>query len=179
MSTKASHPPMDERHLVTLITDGDTGLLNGAYFRLRLDEEFKKSWRFQWGYSLLLVEVDGLAAIEKAEGRNAADATVLDIAGEILTASRDVDLSARLARQRFAMLLPGTGTDGAVTMVRRVMQAVLEKVEDRVSLAVGISTCPQDKLASPDEFLARAEQALHMARSQGANQVVTWNAPAR
>jgi diguanylate cyclase (GGDEF)-like protein len=170
---------MDERQLVTLITDSETGLLNEAYFRLRLEEEFKKSWRFQWGYSLLLVDVDGLPDIERARGRSAADATVLDIAGEVLTASRDVDLAARLGRQRFAMLLPGTGADGAVTMVRRVMQAVLEKVADQVSLSVGISAAPQDKLASPDEFFARAEQALHMARTQGRNQVVTWNAPAR
>ncbi len=170
---------MDEHELVTLITDSETGLLNEAYFRLRLEEEFKKSWRFQWSYSLLLVDVDGLAAVEQADGRTAADALVLDIAGEILTASRDVDLAARLSRNRFAMLLPGTGSDGAVTMVRRVLQAVLEKVEERVSLAVGISAAPQDKLASPDEFFARAEQALNMARSQGSNQVVTRNAPAR
>ena len=170
---------MDEHELVTLITDSETGLLNEAYFGLRVEEEFKKSWRFQWSYSLLLVDVNGLAEVESSEGRAAADALILDIAGEILTASRDVDLAARLSRNRFAMLLPGTPTEGAVTMVRRVLQGVLEKVEERVNLAVGISTSPQDKLASPDEFFARAEQALNMARSQGSNQVVTWNAPAR
>ena len=170
---------MDERQLVTLITDNETGLLNGAYFQLRLEEEFKKSWRFQWSYSLVLIDIEGLDAVEKREGAGAAESTVLDIAGELLTASRDVDLSARLGRSRFAALLPGTGTEGAITMVRRVLHSVLEKVEDRVTLAVGLSTAPQDKLVSPDEFFARAEQAVHMARSQGTNQVVTWNAPAR
>ena len=179
MSPRTSPQPMDENELVTLITDSETGLLNEAYFRLRMEEEFKKSWRFQWSYSLLLIEVVGLTDVEQADGRAAADALVLDIAGEILTASRDVDLAARLSRHRFAMLLPGTASEGAVIMVRRVLQAVLEKVEERVGLSVGISAAPQDKLASPDEFFARAEQALNMARSQGSNQVVTWNAPAR
>ena len=170
---------MDERQLVTLITDNETGLLNDAYFRLRLEEEFKKSWRFQWSYSLVLVDIEGLDTIEQTDGMSAADSMILDIAGELLTASRDVDLSARLGRSRFAALLPGTNTEGAITMVRRVLHGVLQKVEERVGLAVGISTAPQDKLVSPDEFFARAEQALHMARAQGANQVVTWNAPAR
>ncbi|HEX5010962.1 MAG TPA: GGDEF domain-containing protein [Planctomycetota bacterium] len=179
MSPRTSPQPMDERQLVTLITDNETGLLNDAYFRLRLEEEFKKSWRFQWSYSLVLVDIEGLDSIEQTEGTSAADSTILDIAGELLTASRDVDLSARLGRSRFAALLPGTGTEGAVTMVRRVLHGVLQKVEERVGLAVGISTAPQDKLASPDEFFARAEQALHMAHAQGSNQVVTWNAPAR
>jgi len=177
--TTRTQPPMDERQLVSLITDGQTGLLNGTYFHLRMEEEFKKSWRFQWPCSLVIFEVDGLEAIESGEGARAAEATVLDIAGEVLTASRDVDLAARLGRSRFATLLPGTPSEGALVMVQRVLTAVLEKVENRVSLSVGISAAPQDKLASPDEFVARAEQALQLARSQGSNQVVTWNARSR
>jgi diguanylate cyclase (GGDEF)-like protein len=177
--TTRTQPPMDERKLVALITDGQTGLLNATYFHLRMEEEFKKSWRFQWPCSLVLFDVDGLDQIEANGGPRAADATVLDIAGEVLTASRDVDLSARLGRARFAAFLPGTPSEGALTMVQRVLQAVLAKVEDRVSLSVGISAAPQDKLASADEFIARAEQALQTARSHGSNQVVTWNAPAR
>jgi diguanylate cyclase (GGDEF)-like protein len=174
--TTRTQPPMDERQLVALITDGQTGLLNATYFGLRMEEEFKKSWRFQWPCALVLFEVDGLDAVESEDGVRAADALVLDIAGEILTASRDVDLSARLGRARFAAFLPGTPASGAVTMVQRVLQGVLAKVEDRVSVSVGISAAPQEKLASADEFMARAEQAMNVARGQGNNQVVTWNA---
>ena len=170
---------MDERQLVALITDGQTGLLNATYFQLRMEEEFKKSWRFQWPCSLVLFEVDGLEEVEATDGVRAADSLVLDIAGEVLTASRDVDLSARLGRARFASFLPGTPASGAVTMVQRVLQNVLAKVEDRVSVSVGISAAPQEKLASADEFLARAEQAMNVARNQGSNQVVTWNARSR
>ena len=167
---------MDESRLVTLITDGETGLLNETYFRLRLEEEFKKSWRFGWTLSLVLIEIEGLREVEKAGGRAAADALVLDVAGDVLTASRDVDLSARLGRSRFAMLLPGTPAEGARTMVQRVMSAILDRLGAGVSLSVGLTCAPQDKLGSPDEFLARAETALAAARGQGTNQVVTWNA---
>jgi hypothetical protein len=39
-----------------------------------------------------------------------------------------------------------------------------------------MSEAPQDQLSATDEFLGRAETALGTARSQGSNQVVTWNA---
>jgi len=178
MTTRTT-PPMDERQLVALITDGQTGLLNATYFHLRMEEEFKKSWRFQWSYALLLIEVQGLEALERRESRAAADALVLDIAGEVLTASRDVDLSARLSRNRFAMLLPGTPAAGARTMVQRIMSQVLDQCGEGISLSVGLTEAPQEGLTTVDEFMTRSEAALSLARSQGANQIVTWNAQAR
>ena len=174
MST-APHAPMNTNRILEAITDSQTGLLDEAFFQLRLEEEFKKSWRFNWTYSLILIRVDGLEELEARQGRLAAEALVLDIAGEILTASRDVDLSARLHGNRFAMLLPGTGAEGARTMIQRVMTAALEKVEQRVSLSVGLTEAPQEQLATCEEFTARARTALDLARQQGPNQVVTWN----
>lgn len=175
--TPQPHAPMNENRILQAITDSRTGLLNETYFELRLEEEFKKSWRFRWTCSLILVAVEGLEALEAAEGRLAAEALLLDIAGEILTASRDVDLSARLDNGQFGMLLPGTDAAGARTMIQRVMTAALEKVEGRVSLSVGLTEAPQQELSTCDEFLARARTALDTARRQGANQVVTWNSP--
>jgi diguanylate cyclase (GGDEF)-like protein len=162
---------MDENEIVSSITDSETGLLNEAFFRLRLDEEFKKSWRYGWVCTLVVIDVHGLAGIEEQEGRPAADSLMLDVAGEVLTASRDVDLAARMGRNRFAMFLPGTPADGARTMVQRVMTGVLERVEQRVSLSVGLTEAPQDQLSTTDEFLARAQVALDTAREQ----VTTWN----
>jgi diguanylate cyclase (GGDEF)-like protein len=179
MPTIPQNPSMDENRLIASLTDSETGLLNARFFQLRLEEEFKKSWRFSWSYSLLFLEAEGLAGLEQTAGRSAADAAVLDIAGEILTASRDVDLAARISRARFAMLLPGTPAEGALVMVQRVMNEALAKLGGRLSLAVGISAAPQEGLSSVDDFLGRADAALQLARSQGRNQVVTWNARSR
>jgi diguanylate cyclase (GGDEF)-like protein len=178
MSTSTPRQPMNEENIVNLLTDEETGLLNEAYFRLRLDEEFKKSWRYSWTCTLVLIEVEGLAEIESSGGRDAAQAVMVEIAGEVLTASRDVDLAARLGRTRFAMLLPGTAADGARIMVQRVMTGVLERVRERVGLSVGLTQAPQPQLAETDEFVARATRALDTARDQGRNQIVTWNANA-
>jgi diguanylate cyclase (GGDEF)-like protein len=169
---------MNVSRILESITDSRTGLLNETYFQLRLEEEFKKSWRFRWTCSLILVAVEGLEELEAAEGRLAAEALLLDIAGEVLTASRDVDLSARLDDGCFGMLLPGTDAAGARTMIQRVMTAALDKVERRVSLSVGLTEGPQPDLSTCEDFLARARTALDTARRQGVNQVVTWNSRA-
>jgi diguanylate cyclase (GGDEF)-like protein len=168
---------MDERQLIDVITDSETGLLNGTFFRLRMEEEFKKSGRFGWTYTLLVIDVDGLDTIERDKGHAALETAVLDIAGEILTASRDVDLSGRLASNRFAMLLPGTPAEGARTMVQRVMVDVLDKVGPAIRLAVGLSEAPQEKLGSADAFMAHAAKGCEIARGQGDNQIATWDAP--
>lgn len=169
---------MNENRILESITDSQTGLLNETFFNLRLEEEFKKSWRFSWTCSLLLIRIEGLEELQAREGRLAAEALVLDIAGEILTASRDIDLAARLSGGRFGMLLPGTASDGARTMIQRVMTAALEKVEQRISLSVGLTESPGEQLGTCEEFLARATTALETAHEQGANKIVTWNTKA-
>jgi diguanylate cyclase (GGDEF)-like protein len=170
--------PTDETRILESITDSRTGLLNEAYFNLRLEEEFKKSWRFRWTCTLLYVRIEGLAELEASEGRLAAEALLLDIAGEVLTASRDIDLAARLSGGRFAMLLPGTDAAGARSMIQRVMAAALEKVEQRVSLSVGLTESPAEDLGTCEEFVARALTALDTAHEQGCNKIVTWNTKA-
>jgi len=165
---------MSQRELVSLLSDDETGLLNGAYFRLRADEEFKKACRFGWPVTLLVLDVDGLSA-ETRRRR----AGLLDIAGVVLTNSRDVDLSARVADARFAMLLPGTALDGARVMVERVLGDLIERGEGRLVVHVGLTDAPRDGLQTSDEWYARAETAVGMARASGANQLVTWTAPAQ
>ena len=51
---------MDQAELVNLVTDPRTGLFTNAYFQLRVDEEFKRSMRYGWSYSLVLMDVHGL-----------------------------------------------------------------------------------------------------------------------
>ena len=168
---------MDQTELVSLITDPDTTLLTEAYFRFRIDEEFKKSRRFGWPLSLVLIEVDGLDDVEAAQGGDGLATALLNISGTILTASRDVDLSARLGASRFGMLLPGTGADGAETMVQRVMSTILEASGGALHLSVGVTDGPREGLEKADEFVARAVKAVDVAKGQGADQLVSWTGP--
>lgn len=168
---------MDQSQLVNLITDPDTGLFTNAFFQLRVDEEFKRSMRYGWSYSLVLMDVHGLDAIAADGGDAAVCGAWLQIANGILLNSRDVDLPARVGACRVALLLPGTELEGAEIMVQRVMGDVLGEGPEGLSLDVGMTEIPRADVGTCDEFIARAEKALEVAASQGSNQLVAWTAP--
>jgi len=169
---------LDPQGFVEILTDRKTSLLQKDYFLMRLEEEFKKSWRYGWTYTLIVFEAPGLGALRASEGDLAADSLELDIAGEILSASRDIDLSTRCEDGRFMVMLPGCDSEGAMAFGKRVLQGSLpERLQGRSSLLAGGTVTPQAGLDQMDELLARAETALTHARSLATDQLVLWNDP--
>ena len=171
--------PMDHQRLVDFLTDDETSLLGREYFQLRLEEEFKKSWRHGWSLSLILVEIDGLHDIRENEGQAAYKQAVLNISGELLSASRDTDLSTRLDEKRFAVLLPGTDEVGSHAFVDRVLRSIIDGAFGQLTMAIGGTAAPQEALTSVDEFIARAATGIDLARGKGNNEFVFWSAPSR
>ena len=171
--------PMDHQRLVDFLTDDETSLLGKQYFLMRLEEEFKKSWRHGWSLSLIVVEIEGLEAIRENDGEHAYKQAVLGISGELLSASRDTDLSSRLDTKRFAVVLPGTDEVGAHAFVDRVLRNIIEGAFGQLTMAIGGTAAPQEGLTSTDEFIARAATGVDLARGKGTNEFVFWSAPSR
>ena len=171
--------PMDQQRLVDFLTDTETSLLGRDYFLLRLEEEFKKSWRYRWPLALVVAEVDGFDVIRSEDGERGMRQTLLDISGELLSASRDTDLSSRIAENRFALLLPGTDAVGASAFVERVLRNVAEGSFGRLVLHIGSASAPQDDMGTADEFMARAVTGAREARARGRNLHVNWDQPSR
>jgi len=169
---------MDTSRLVDFLSDPETGLHTPEYFGLRLPEEFEKARRYGWVSSLLVLDIHGLDALLEREGLAAVASLWLDIGSAILTNSRVGDLPARLNGDRLGVLLAGTEVEGARTMVQRVMSEVVERLPEGVSLGAGLSEMPRAGLDSFEDLLARACRGVEIAASQGANQLVTWTAPA-
>ncbi|MFT7464513.1 MAG: two-component system cell cycle response regulator [Pseudohongiellaceae bacterium] len=167
---------LDAQSLVEILTDDATSLLNHEFFQMRLEEEFKKSWRYGWSYTLLVFDIEGFEEICERDGDRAGLGLELAIAGEILNASRDIDLSTRIEGGRFMVLLPGCDTEGARAFVQRVLtDNVVQRAEGRFSVSAGGSCSPQSGLDSLDEFEARAATGLVKAKEMGDNQFVIWN----
>jgi len=167
---------LDSQSLVEILTDDATSLLNHDFFQMRFEEEFKKSWRYGWSYTLLVFDIEGFDDICERDGERAGRGLELAVAGEILNASRDIDLSTRREAGRFMVLLPGCDTDGARAFVKRVLtDNVVQRAEGRFSVSVGGSCSPQSGLDQLEEFQARAATGLAKAKEMGDNQFVIWN----
>ncbi|MCA8966208.1 MAG: GGDEF domain-containing protein [Planctomycetes bacterium] len=150
--------------LLTRLQDPETGLLDGPYATLKLDEEWKRAIRFHQPLSLLLLDVGrGLEEADADERR----AALAEVAGVFLNECRDIDVLARFAPTVFLFLLPGTGPDGAEVLARRMLTALRERPLGGVELdpACGLAAVPSSEIGDRKAFLVMAESCLRRAQA--------------
>lgn len=148
--------------LIDALTDPETGLYNYDYLTYKLDEEFKRSRRFEHPLSCVMLGFEG-PVDEEVLGK---------LAGIFLNASRDTDVLGRFDQSSFLFLLPNTGPDGAGIMARRIREAaeaqnLRDLVGDSLSIAVGISTCPHPAVKRREDLFSRVRAAFLAAQSEG------------
>lgn len=170
----------DDNPVLSHITDGLTGLFNGGYLAIKLSEEFKRARRF--GEPLSIVELqlrrqDG----EENDGDAAWRHVLNEVAGLLLCESRDIDVLAREDAATFCLLLPHTGSDGAIAMIERILGDITERTfgserREAVSAAAGVVEYRDENAESGDELRRRADEALRQAWSTGGGCHVLWKA---
>jgi len=148
--------------LIDALTDPETGLYNYAYLTYKLDEEFKRARRFEQPLSCVMLGFDGQVE----------DDVLARLASMFLNASRDTDILGRFDQSSFLFLLPNTGPDGAAVMARRIRdgaeaEGLRDLVGDRLSIAVGISTCPHPAVKRREDLFSRSRAAFLAAQRDG------------
>jgi len=164
-----------EESLQTRLQDPETGLFDGPYATLKLDEEWKRARRFHQPLSLLLLDLGpGLTAL----GDVARRALLADAAGVFLNECRDIDVLARFTATTFLFLLPGTGPEGAEVLARRMLAALRKRLPADPGLepACGIASIPSSQIPDRKTFLMVAEACLARAQDGGGDGGVctTW-----
>ncbi len=153
--------------------DALTGALNRAWF----DKELP---RFVAGHqergapaSLALLDLDHFKEINDSLGHPAGDAVLQAVVRAVGRTIRERDALARVGGEEFALLLPGTGAEGALRVAERVRAAVSEApitVDGRtlwVTCSAGVAEVLPDD--TPESLYKRADTALYQAKSAGRN----------
>ncbi|MEZ5965182.1 MAG: hypothetical protein R3F56_15215 [Planctomycetota bacterium] len=151
--------------LLEELTDRETGLFDGVYAAMKLDEEFKRAMRFHQPLSLVLLDIglDGSLPTEDAVRRT----LLAEVAGVFLNECRDIDILARFTATTFLFLLPGTGTEGASVVTRRMLANLRDgKFQAGLQLRpfAGLVSVPAAGVATREAFLVRAEACLLLAK---------------
>ncbi len=156
--------------------DGQTGILNRRGFAAAHAEVSHAG-----SYGLLLVDIDRFKSINDRHGHAAGDAVVLDVTRRISVALGAKDSCARWGGDEFIVLLPQCTTEQLRAVAARVMAAIDEKPialseGNAITVSVSVGACLAEAHDSLDVATDMADTALYMAKAQGRNMVVVFDA---
>jgi diguanylate cyclase (GGDEF)-like protein len=139
------------------VTDPLTGLRNHRAFQEDLARELQRVGRTGVPMALVMLDLDGLKAINDRLGHQAGDERIQGLAHAIDAARRATDIGYRIGGDEFAVILPGSRALGALEFA--------ERVRARAATTVGIAEATE--LRSRDDVLREADLALIGAKRHG------------
>lgn len=161
-------------------TDPLTRVLNRRALLDRLTVEVDRARRYDSSLTLLLLDVDHFKQINDTAGHLAGDAVLRQLGALLEDAVRKVDVVARYGGEEFVAILPETSNEGGIIFAERLRERIAAQPFDvgaeqpvRLTVSIGIATFPSPRIATTEDFFARADEALYRAKSGGRNQVRT------
>lgn len=165
--------------------DGLTEVANRRRFDQYLEEEWRRSAREQHYLSLILCDIDYFKFYNDFYGHQAGDTCLKTVAKAIEDSlKRPTDLVARYGGEEFAVILPNTPPHGAISIVERIQEQILQLqipheksgVSSFITLSLGISTQIPSLELSPSSLITFADKALYSAKRKGRNSYhQEWN----
>jgi two-component system, cell cycle response regulator len=156
------------------LTDELTGLANRRHGGHQLAREIAIGVRQGRELALVRVDVDHFKSINDTHGHQAGDEVLAEVARRLTGAVRGGDELARWGGDEFVAILPGTDKPGAQRAAERLRAAIAAAPVQAagtslpVTISVGWAHWAGD---TPDDLLARADQALYAAKDAGRNTV--------
>jgi diguanylate cyclase (GGDEF)-like protein len=164
-------------HLLAQATsDPLTGLLNHRAFQLRVENEVRRAQRYGRPLALVLLDLDHFKSINDAYGHQAGDSALMQAATILGAGARAGDILGRIGGDEFALLLPETLSEGALTIAERSaadFRAAPVGVASHLTMSAGVCDLAQAKTSK--ELLQLADGALYWAKSQGRDNVVVYS----
>lgn len=157
---------------MSTIQDELTGLNTRHGFFVALRRQIGYANEKQSNLALVVVDVNGFAAINNTHGYDFGDKLLQHVALQLNNVGRGYDYLARIGDNRFALILPRIMNKGhaelAVQKLTRLLDMPFEAGPARVKInvTIGVALCPSN--ATHADFLMRlAERSIGLAREAG------------
>jgi diguanylate cyclase len=142
-------------------------------FHADLRRRVAEARRFHVPLSLMMIEIDGFSDLSEKFGMAISD-LVYDTMGDFLrVVMQEMDVASRRGNGQFAIMMPGTDLESAVTVAERLRSAVeghtlqVKGVQLRLTLSAGLAETMDNDDSST--LTKRAVAALFAARNGGCN----------
>ncbi|MFT7006412.1 MAG: diguanylate cyclase (GGDEF)-like protein [Colwellia sp.] len=161
-------------------TDRLTGLINRAALFVRGVELIETSTQQQLELSVLLFDIDDFKRINDNFSHRVGDLVLTKVAQLVSETMRSRDVFARIGGNEFVAILPSTDIDKAKAIAVRVIEKITQYdfselgLDNNITISMGVAN-NNDTKALFDDLLYAADLALHQARAQGPNQMVSYS----
>jgi diguanylate cyclase (GGDEF)-like protein len=154
-----------------------TGLPSRGPTLDRLRTEAAEARRYAHPVTVVLLDIDGFAALNHDYGLSVGDAILREVALRLRLRIREADALGRVGGDSFLATLPHTDEEGAATFAQALLERLVsrpfttDRGEMTVSLSLGIALMRPGMTLSGEELLAAAEEALASAKAAGGNRI--------
>jgi diguanylate cyclase (GGDEF)-like protein len=162
------------------VTDDLTGLYNHRAMQHRLKDEFLRAQRYNDPLSVLVIDIDHFKAVNDECGHLFGDHVLSELAGVLTDNVRETDFVARYGGEEFVVLLPQTHFAGCLPVAERVWRGVGEReftdgnLKTKITVSVGVAFFPSKDVATVEQLLSNADQALYQAKREGRNRICLY-----
>jgi diguanylate cyclase (GGDEF)-like protein/PAS domain S-box-containing protein len=159
-----------------------TDSLTGLYNRRGLFElghiEFARAHRFKRSFTVIMVDIDHFKRVNDKYGHTTGgDPVLVALAKQCRESVREIDLVGRYGGEEFVILLPETDLETARDVAERLRKIIAQmQIQTEVgilSITVSMGVASYDeKTPDLETLIARADQAMYVAKRKGRNRVV-------
>jgi diguanylate cyclase (GGDEF)-like protein len=155
-----------------------TSLHNRRHFLGIAQIEFNRGLRYKRSLSAMLLDIDHFKQFNDTYGHAVGDTVLQVVARHCKQSLRSTDYLGRYGGEEFVILLPETKLEIAKTVAERLRKSIsnakipTEKGNLSVTVSIGVAEI-SELTPTLETLIARADQAMYIAKHKGRNQVAT------
>ena len=168
------------------ITDPLTGIYNRRYLDRRLKEEVKRTHRYGFPLSVLLLDIDHFKLLNDKYGHQFGDMVLNTVSQTVAQSARITDVVARYGGEEILVIATNTPVPDAVHLAERLrnkVEAIDLSTDDddsageysTVTVSIGIAGMSEET-SDEESLIEKADKALYQAKKEGRNRVVAADA---
>ncbi len=156
-------------------TDQLTGIFNRRAFINLASYQISVSKRSGLPITFCVVDIDNFKKVNDAADHECGNMILNQIANLIKSSVRQQDLVARLHGEKFVLMYPNTGTDGAVNVSTKLKEMIASqsfRYKDKAfQITATFGICEYSNQVTVEEIISNSEEALLKGKELGRNQV--------
>jgi diguanylate cyclase (GGDEF)-like protein len=156
------------------LSDSLTGLCTRRAFLAEAARQVASARRSSSALGCITFDIDRFRSINDSYGTAAGDVILQMIAEICRRELRKIDIASRVGSEEFGVLLPETGTEGAMRVAERLREAIAattviyagHRIQFTVSLGISVLGANEENALG---LISRSEQALRESKHNGRN----------